>query len=414
MSSITMQPVDITDPNLYANGIPHEVFEQMRHDEPVALRYYEDKPFWAITRYADLVTVTRDPQTFSNALGMTNLWDLTQEAMDARRSIIDTDPPEHVRLRRLGMPAFTSRRVKSYEEATRDITVQLVDDAINAGDVDIVRAISAPLPIRVIVDILGVPKEDADYMVELSDHLVSGGAALPPDAYGNTTPLDLLPFNSPAAHALFEYGTKLGDERRKDPHDDLVTALVQSEVDGDRLTSVEYANMFQVLVFAGNETTRTAISNGVKAFMDIPEQLEKLHANPELIPGAVEEIIRYASPVLYMRRTASTDTEIAGTPITQGDKVVIWYASANFDETVFENPLKFDVERPIKPKMVSFGAQGPHQCLGAPLARLEIKILLEELVRRGVRFEQTGPMVHTHSNFVNGVDSLPGRLTVKA
>lgn len=411
MSSTTTQPVDITDPDLYANGIPHDVFEQMRHEEPVALRYYEGKPFWAITRYADLVTVTRDPQTFSNALGMTNLWDLTQEAMDARRSIIDTDPPEHVRLRRLGMPAFTSRRVKSYEEATRDITVQLVDEAIAAGSVDIVRAISAPLPIRVIVDILGVPKEDADYMVELSDHLVSGGASLPPDAYGNTTPLDLLPFNSPAAHALFEYGTKLGDERRQDPHDDLVTALVQSEVDGDRLSSVEYANMFQVLVFAGNETTRTAISNGVKAFMDNPEQLEKLHANPDLIPGAVEEIIRYASPVLYMRRTASTDTEIAGVPIAQGDKVVIWYASANFDETVFENPLKFDVERPIKPKMVSFGAQGPHQCLGAPLARLEIKILLEELVRRGVRFEQTGPMVHTHSNFVNGVDSLPGKLT---
>lgn len=411
MSSTTTQPVDITDPDLYANGIPHDVFEQMRHEEPVALRYYEGKPFWAITRYADLVTVTRDPQTFSNALGMTNLWDLTQEAMDARRSIIDTDPPEHVRLRRLGMPAFTSRRVKSYEEATRDITVELVDEAIAAGSVDIVRAISAPLPIRVIVDILGVPKEDADYMVELSDHLVSGGAALPPDAYGNTTPLDLLPFNSPAAHALFEYGTKLGDERRQDPHDDLVTALVQSEVDGDRLSSVEYANMFQVLVFAGNETTRTAISNGVKAFMDNPEQLEKLHANPDLIPGAVEEIIRYASPVLYMRRTASTDTEIAGVPIAQGDKVVIWYASANFDETVFEDPLKFDVERPIKPKMVSFGAQGPHQCLGAPLARLEIKILLEELVRRGVRFEQTGPMVHTHSNFVNGVDSLPGKLT---
>ena len=403
--------IEITDATAYDDGIPHEVFTWMRHNDPIARRHHAGTPYWAVTRYADLVTVTRDPATFSRARGMTNLWDLSQEAMDARRSIIDTDPPEHVRLRRLGMPAFTTRRVKSYEQATRDIADELLDDAVGAGTIDVVRAISAPLPIRVIVDILGVPAQDADYMVELSDHLVEGGESLAPDAYGNTTPLELLPFNSPAAHALFEYGRALGDARRADPHDDLVTALIQAEVDGDRLSAVEYANMFQLLVFAGNETTRTAISNGIWAFITNPDQLELLHQDPGLIDGAVEEIIRYATPILHMRRTATTDTELAGVRIAEGDKVVIWYASANFDESVFPDPLRFDITRPVKPKMVSFGAQGPHQCLGAPLARLEIKILLEGIVARGLRFHHAGDIVRTRSNFVNGVAALPARVS---
>jgi len=220
----------------------------------------------------------------------------------------------------------------------------------------------------------------------------------------------LLPFNSPAAFGLFEYGRKLGEERRVDPHDDLVTTLIQSEVDGDRLSDTEYANMIQVLEFAGNETTRTAISNGINAFIDNPDQLELLHASPDLVEQAVEEIIRYATPVLHMRRSATQDTTLAGIAIGKGDKVVIWYASANFDETVFTDPLRFDITRPVRPKMVSFGAQGPHNCLGAPLARLEIRILLEEIVRRGVRFEAAGSIVRTRSNFVNGVASLPARL----
>lgn len=405
-----MIDLDITDPLVYTQGIPHEVFRRMRDTEPVALRMYDGRPYWAVTRYEDLVTVTRDAATYSSARGMSNIWDLTPEQMEVRRSLIDTDPPEHVRLRKLGMPAFTGRRVRDYEQTTRTITTQLLDEATAQGDVDIVSAISAPLPIRVLVGILGVPASDADYMVELTDHLVSGGAELPADAYGNTTPLELLPFNSPAAFALFEYGRHLGEERQRDPHDDLVTALVQSEVDGDRLNETEYANMFQLLVFAGNETTRTAISNGIKAFMDNPEQLEKLHGDPELIPGAVEEVIRFATPVLHMRRTTTQDTVLDGVALAEGDKVVIWYASANFDERIFPDPLTFDVERPIKPKMVSFGAQGPHHCLGAPLARLEIRILLEEIVARGIRFEATGPIVRTPSNFVNGVTSLPGRL----
>ena len=401
--------IDITDPNTYRDGIPHAAFKEMRDNEPIARRMYEGRPYWAITRYADLVTVTRDPKTYSSARGMTNLPDLTEEQMNARRSIIDTDAPDHVRLRKLGIPAFTSRKVKGYEETTREITQALLKQAVEAERVDVVSAISAPLPIRVIVGILGVPEDDTDFLVQLSDELIDS-SGLSADAYGNTTPLELLPFSSPASHALFEYGAKLGDERRRHPQDDLVTTLVHTEVEGDRLSEHDYKNMFHVLVFAGNETTRTAISNGIRAFMDNPDQLEMLHSRPELIDQAVEEIIRFATPVLHMRRTATIDTELAGVPIKEDDKVVIWYASANFDEHEFSNPLAFDITRPIKPPQVSFGAKGPHHCLGAPLARMEIRVLLEEIVAAGIRFESDGPTVRTHSNFVNGIASLPGRV----
>lgn len=398
--------VDITDPATYADGIPHAVFAQMRRTEPVAQRLYEGRPFWAVTRYRDLVTVTRDPQTYSSAKGMTNLPDLTEEQMRARRSIIDTDAPEHVRLRKLGIPAFTGRKVKGYEEITREIAAGLLRDAAERGSVDLVEAISAPLPIRVIVNILGVPEEDTDMLVQWSDELIdSSGVA--PDAYGNTTPLELLPFSSPASHALFEYGRKMREERTRNPKDDLVTTLVETRWEGEALSDSDFKNMFHVLVFAGNETTRTAISNGFQAFIEHPDQLELLYERPELVDNAVEEIIRYATPVLHMRRTATRDTELAGVPIAEGDKVVIWYCSANFDDEEFSEPLAFDITRDIKPPQVSFGAKGPHHCLGAPLARLEIKILLEEMIAQRIRLEPAGPIERTRSNFVNGIASFP-------
>jgi cytochrome P450 len=404
--------IDITDPATYANGIPHDVFARMRQEEPVALRMYEGRPFWAVTRYRDLVTVTRDPITYSNARGMTNLPDLTEEQMNARRSIIDTDAPEHVRLRKLGIPAFTSHKVRGYEDVTREIASMLLSDAADQGAVDLVQAISAPLPIRVIVNILGVPPEDADMLVRWSDELIDS-TGVPADAYGNTTPLELLPFSAPASHALFEYGRKMRAERTVNPKDDLVTTLVEARWEGEALSDYDFKNMFHVLVFAGNETTRTAISNGIGAFMDNPDQLELLHRQPELVEQAVEEVIRWATPVLHMRRTATRDAELAGVPISEDDKVVIFYCSANFDGDEFPDPRRFDITRPVKPPQVSFGARGPHHCLGAPLARMEIRVLLEEMIKQGTRFEQAGPIVRTNSSFVNGIASLPVRVTTR-
>jgi cholest-4-en-3-one 26-monooxygenase len=410
MSTATEPDVDITDPAAYADGIPHAVFARMRRDEPVARRLYEGRPFWAVTRYADLVTVTRDPRTYSSAKGMTNLPDLSEEQMRARRSIIDTDAPDHVRLRKLGIPAFTTHKVKGYGEVTREITRELLRSAAEQGDVDVVQAISAPLPIRVIVNILGVPAEDTDQLVRWSDELIDP-SGVPADAYGNTTPLELLPFSSPASHALFEYGRSMRIERQTHPRDDLVTTLVEARYEGEALSDYDFTNMFHVLVFAGNETTRTAISNGIKAFVDNPDQLDLLYARPELVDNAVEEIIRHASPVLHMRRTATCDTELAGVPISDGDKVVIFYCSANFDEAEFPDPLRFDITRDIKPPQVSFGAKGPHHCLGAPLARMEIRVLLEEMIAQRTRFEQTGPIARTNSSFVNGIARFPARVT---
>ena len=405
-------PIDITDPATYANGIPHEVFAEMRRTEPIALRMYDDRPFWAVTRYADLVTVTRDPVTYSNARGMTNLPDLTEEQMNARRSIVDTDAPEHIRLRKLGIPAFTSHKVRSYEDVTRDIASAVLREAAEKGSVDVVQDISAPLPIRVIINILGVPPEDAGMLVQWSDELIDS-TGVPADAYGNITPLELLPFNAPASHALFEYGRMMRAERTTNPKDDLTTALVEARYEGEALSDYDFKNMFHVLVFAGNETTRTAISNGIKAFIDNPDQLELLYQRPELVENAVEEIIRYATPVMHMRRTATCDTELAGMPIRENDKVVIWYCSANFDEAEFSDPLRFDITRPVKPPQVSFGAKGPHHCLGAPLARMEIRVLLEEMIKQGTRFAQAGPIVRTNSNFVNGIATFPATVTTR-
>jgi len=269
--------------------------------------------------------------------------------------------------------------------------------------------VAAPLPIQVILTILGVPMEDANHLVELSNYLVEGTTdrpSLDPDAFGNTTPLHLLPFASPASHALFEYGERMYAERKAAPRADLVTQLVQAEDSGDRLTHSEFRNFFHVLVFAGNETTRTAITHGAMAFASNPDQWQRLAADPSLVDSAVEEILRYATPVLHMRRTAAADTELAGTSIARGDKVVMWYVSANFDDERFPDPTRFDVGRSDNVH-AAFGGGGPHFCLGAFLARMEIKVLLEEMLKRGIALEQTAPETRVASNFVHGIAAVP-------
>ncbi len=406
-------PIDIASPDVYERGIPHDAFARLRHHDPVHWHPWNNEAggCWAVTTRDDLTTVTRDWETFTSD-EFVNMWDMSPEAMAARRSLIETDGPEHVRLRRLVTPPFTLRRMPEYESATRQIIADLLDKAVGAGEIDVVQAISEPLPIAVIVSILGIPRDQGDYLVHLSNQLVEGTSqrVLDPHAYGNTTPLELLPFNSPASHALFEFGRALGEERRGCPADDLVSKLITAEIDGDRLTDQEFCNFFQLLVFAGNETTRTAISNGLLAFMEHPEQLQRLRDDPSLIPQAVEEIIRYATPVLHMRRTATRDTELHGAAISKGNWVVLWYASANFDEQHFADPLRFDIGRPIKPDHTAFGAFGPHHCLGAPLARMEIRLLLEAIVARRLSISKAGAVVRTRSNFVNGIVSLPCRI----
>ena len=400
--------IDIADAARYSSGIPWEDFDALRQQPGLHWNRYQDHGFWAVTRHADVCEVSRHPQRFSSAIGHVNLWDLEADALEARRSILEHDPPEHTRLRRVVSKAFTPRQMRRYEARTRAIAHELLDDVVRKGGGDWVSLVAAPLPIRVIIAILGVPQADADYMVELSNHLVEGttdSQSLPPDAYGNTTPLRLLPFGSAAAWGLYEYGAKLGDERLSHPADDVVSQLVHAEVGGDRLSATEFRNFFQVLVFGGNETTRTAITHGTIAFAQHPEQWDRLTADRSLLPNAVEEIIRWASPILHMRRTASIDTELAGTHVAAGDKVVMWYPSANRDEAVFDRPEEFDIGR-VNNAQIAFGGGGPHFCLGAYLARMELSVLLEAMLDRDIRPLGVENLVRIPSNFVHGVASV--------
>ena len=399
------EPVDITDPDQYATAAPLDTFAELRARPGLTWHPYGEDGFWAVTRHADVREVSRRPDLYSSAVGHTNLWDLDADALEARRSLIDTDAPDHTRLRRLVASAFTPRTIRSWEPTIRRTAGELLDGFVADGGGDWVQRVAAPLPIRVILAMIGVPLADADRFIELSEHLVGGTADAPtlaPDAYGNSTELRLLPFASAASHALFEYGDQLRDRRRAAPADDLVSHLVRAEASGAELSDREYRNLFHLLVFAGNETTRTALARGAIALAHHPAQWDAVRADRSLVASATDEILRWSTPVLHMRRTATRSTELAGTEIDAGDKVVMWYVSANHDETVFTEPGRFDVRRTPNDH-VSFGGGGPHHCLGAFLARLEISVLLEEMAARSIRLEPADEPVLARSNFVHGV-----------
>ncbi len=409
MSPVTTSPSpDVTSSEIYLHGIPHEAFTSMRAAEGLTWHPYEDNGFWAVTRHADVEEVSRDSERFSSGIGHTNLWDLEADALEARRSLIDTDAPDHTRLRRVVSKAFTPRSIKVWEDNTRAISALALDNFIANDGGDWVHLVAAPIPINVILSIAGVPLKDADWLIEISNYLVEGTSdkpSLPANAYGNTTPLRLLPFNSPASHALFTYGEEIGEKRRQDPQDDLVTRLVSAQIDGGELTDAEYRNFFHLVIFAGNETTRTGITHGAMAFAANPDQWAKLQDDHSLLDSAVEEILRWGTPVLHMRRTATGDTEVAGTKIAKGDKVVMWYCSANRDAEVFNDPFRFDITRDPNPHF-GFGGGGSHFCMGAFLARMELKILLEEMLKQDMILTEQSEAVRAPSNFVHGVLSV--------
>ena len=405
--TVAGDPLEVAAPRLYLDGIPHDRFAAMRAAPGLTWHPYTGGGFWAVTRHGDVRAVSRHPELFSSKIGHTNLWDLEADALQARRSLIDTDPPDHTRLRRIVSGHFTPRNVARFAAATRAIAAELLDGFVASGGGDWVGAVAAPLPIRVIMLMLGIPAADADYLVELSDYLVEGTGDRPtlaPDAFGNTTPLRLLPFSSPASHALYVYGEELGERRRAEPAEDLVTELVRA-ADGGRLSPAEYRNFFQLLVFAGNETTRTALVHGALALADQPDELRRLHLDHGLTGSAVEEVLRWATPVMHMRRTARCDTALAGTAIAAGDKVVMWYASANRDPDTFTDPFRFDAARSPN-EHFAFGGGGHHFCLGASLARMEIRVLLEELLARRLALRRAGEPQRIASNFVHGVASV--------
>ena len=411
-----LSDIDLLDRDAFLDGPPHEWFTFLRNNAPV---YNHPAPygegFWVITKYDDVVAVNRNAKTFSSdqhkggVVGMDNPppgfepvgMQAMQDDPNGPSLMLTMDPPEHTRYRKLVNKGFTPRMINALEPKLRETTERIVDDAIAKGELDFVIDVAAELPLQVIADLLGVPQEDRHDLFNWSNQMIAGG-----DDPEYTVSDDQV---GDAYIGMFGYAQKLAEQRRAEPHDDIVTTLLNAEVDGHQLSDMDFNMFFLLLSVAGNETTRNALSHGMNAFLENPEQYQALVDDPSLVGGATEEVLRWASPVMYFRRNATEDIELSGQQIKAGDKVSIWYASANRDEQYFKDPFTFDIQRTPNDH-IAFGGGGPHFCLGASLARMEIRVLFEELSKRAPKIEALGPPDRLRSNFIGGIKHLPVRL----
>jgi cytochrome P450 len=412
---------DIADPDTYTAGVPHATFLRLRRQDPVSW-WPEDHAgghgFWAVTRHADLLTVSRDVGRFSSARGI-RLEEMDAEETVARRTMMELDPPEHTAYRRLVSKPFSRREVYAYEQAIRTLACEVVDDAL-AGDAsfDFVDRIAKQLPMRMLGTLLGVPQDDGPWLVEQGDALLGNTDpefTTHPVGLVDTDEFRLMPFRSPAGIELFRYAQEQARRRREHPTDDVISDLLAPKIDGEVLSEHEFNNFFTLLVAAGNDTTRYTMTAGIKALIERPDQLAELRdavvaGDTQLIASAVEEILRWGSVTMHFRRTATVDTELDGRTIHTGDKVLIWFVSADYDDEVFADPFTFDIRRSPNPQ-VAFGLMSPHLCLGAQLARMEIKVLFEELLPRLADIRIAGPIDRLRSNFIAGIKRLPVTVT---
>jgi cholest-4-en-3-one 26-monooxygenase len=394
--------IDVTSTEQWIAGVPHEQFAWMRREAPVFRHRGTDDQmpefFWCLTRHADVQMANRDNELFSSSRAGV-LLDVMQsiEERESFRTIIDTDDPEHSRLRKLVSRGFTPRSIAEFEHRYRTGVRAVLERALRSPSFDFVTEVAAPLPAFAISELLGVPESQRSQIITWTNQIA--GRSDPEFSDGPDASLI-------AATELYTYATELANERRNDPQDDIVTKLI-TEVDDDALGAHEFEMFVLALAVAGSETTRTAISQGVLELLRRPDQMALLRARPEeLVGSTAEEIIRWATPVVYFRRTATRDVELHGTLIRENDPVALFYLSANYDETVFSDPLRFDLTRSPNPH-VSFGGGGPHFCLGAHLARLEIRVLLEELLAATRSIELAAEPDRLRSSWINGLKRLP-------
>jgi len=396
--------IDLLDLDCFEKGVPHEWFSWLRKHAPVYFHPEPDgKGFWVLSKYEDVVAIGRDARRFSSDQrlgGVFSLEDLEIVDWGEGQLMLTMDPPAHTRYRRLVNRGFTPRTLAALEPKVRDITSGILDAALKKAEVDFVIDVAKELPLQVIADIIGVPEEDRRQLFEWSNRLI--GSDDPEYAVAG----ELV---TQAQIEMFMYAQSLAERKRARPADDIASDLLAADVDGDALSDMDFNLFFLLLVVAGNETTRNALSHAINAFVENPVQYRLLCSNPEAIPQAVEEVLRWASPVMFFRRNVTCDLDYKGHALRQGDKVSIWYVSANRDEDVFEDPFRFDVTRRPN-EHLAFGGGGPHHCLGANLARLEIKVFLEELVHRVARVEALGEPAWLRSNFIRGIKHLPVRL----
>ncbi|HEY3000318.1 MAG TPA: cytochrome P450 [Acidimicrobiales bacterium] len=400
--------IDLLDRDRFTEGIPHEWFTWLRANAPV---FHHDEPggdgFWVITRYDDIVAANRDAASFSSAQELGGVVTLEGPMAPlpgtemAGNMMLFMDPPGHTRYRKLVNRGFTPRMIAALEVHVRELTVGIIDEAMAKGDCDFVVDVAAELPLEVIAELLGVPRDDRHKLFDWSNRMV--GSEDPEYQVSEEHVTE-------AQVEMFMYAQALAEARRAEPQEDIVTTLLNAEVDGDTLSEMDFNLFFMLLSVAGNETTRNAIAHGMNAFLEHPDQWDLLVADPEArIAGAVEEILRWASPVMFFRRNARKDVTLSGQTIKAGEKISLWYISANRDESVFDDPFRFDITRDPNPH-IAFGGGGPHFCLGAQLARLEIRLLFEELAARVPRLEALGEPERLRSNFIGGIKHLPVRL----
>jgi cholest-4-en-3-one 26-monooxygenase len=400
--------IDLLDRDRFTRGIPHEWFTWLRQNQPVYKHPEPDGPgFWVVTKHADVIQCNRDAGTFSSAQSRGGVVGLEESGMPQTeaeeaggRLMLFMDPPDHTRYRKLVNRGFTPRMIGQLEPHIRELTNNILDVALAKDDCDFIVDIAAELPLEVIAELIGVPREDRHKIFEWSNRMI--GSEDPEYMVGDEEVFQ-------AQVEMFMYAQTLAEKRRADPQDDIITALLSAEVDGDSLSDMDFNLFFLLLSVAGNETTRNAIAHGMNAFLENPEQWDLFAADIAAnTSGTTEEILRWATPVIYFRRNATRDFKLRDETIREGDKIALYYISANRDEDVFDDPFRFDIQRDPNPH-IAFGGGGPHFCLGAQLARMEIHVLFEELAQRVNRVEALGPPDRLRSNFIGGIKHLPVR-----
>jgi len=406
---------DLTSHDTFSSGVPYNTFERLRADDPVHWTNYKGgKGFWSITRHKDISSMIGNTKVFTSAQGI-RMEDQSYEEYMARRTFQEVDGFEHRNSRMKVAKAFSGPVIMKFEESIRSLCSDILDVTLPMGSFDATKQIARELPMRMLGRILGIPEEDLPWLVEKGDALI---ANTDPDFTDHvldkldTNEFRMMPHNSPAGAELYEYAKTLMEKKSKAGETDgILHMILQPSEDGSRISEIEFKNFFCQLVAAGNDTTRYSIAAGIHALCHQPELLNQMKNDPLVWETAPDEIIRWASPVNYFRRTATEDFEIHNKFIREGDKVLYWFASANRDPNTFENPLEVDLYR--KPnKHQSFGQGGPHICLGIWLARLEVRCLFQELSKRIKSIQQVAPHKYLRSNFVNGIKELPINITL--
>jgi linalool 8-monooxygenase len=405
---MNLDDVDLKNPDLYVNGVPHEIFTRLRREDPVHWnRETDGRGFWSILRYDDITAISKNPRLFSSARehGGHRMFDEHVVGIagvgveETEAPMISMDPPEHNRYRRMVSPGFTTPRLQTLETRIRERVTAILDRLGDRKECEFVTEVAAELPIQVLAELIDVPQEDRKKLFDWSNSMIAE----------DDPELRKSPEQTAADVAeMAAYAARLWDERLARPGSDLISMLVHSKIEGEVMSKERYLGTFILLVVAGNETTRNSISGGLVTLAEFPAERAKLAENPALLESAAGEIVRYVSPIMHMRRTAIADAEVRGKKIRAGDKVILWYVSANRDENVFADPFRFDVTR-AEPPHLGFGI-GQHYCLGARLAELQLRIFFGEFLKRYPTAVPRGPIRRMRSNFVAGIKEMPVRL----